>query len=117
MRPCSGTEPAEAVLQVEGSQVFEAVGRCVDVRVVPICWMWERLAQEAVALRDAPLAFVLLGDDTVVEPAGWSETVLGANSFVLVVLRHVFELSTMPRPSSVHGYGRCRGRAPGSNML
>lgn len=48
-------------------------------QVVPICWMWGRLAREAAAQRDAPLAFVLLGDDTTVEPEGWPSRVLGAN--------------------------------------
>lgn len=51
----------------------------------PICWMWERLAVQAAAAGCS--CFVLLGDDTMVQPAGsWVDLVLGAQSDLLSVL-------------------------------
>ncbi|PNH10151.1 hypothetical protein TSOC_003167 [Tetrabaena socialis] len=41
----------------------------------PLCWMWGRLAEEAVG-QQAATHVLLLGDDTRIAPDGWPETVL-----------------------------------------
>lgn len=68
--------------QMPASYVVEARAAGESARVVPICWMWARLARIATSHRDVPLAFVLLGDDTTVEPAGWPSRVLSATALL-----------------------------------
>ena len=60
----------DMLVQMADAYHAEPRNALTKARVVPICWMWGRLACEATAQRDAPLAFVLLGDDTTVEPQG-----------------------------------------------
>ena len=67
-------------MPIYGSTYEEAVAEQQRAMpAAPICWMWWQLALAAAAA--ACSCMVLLGDDTIVEPAGtWVDHVLGNHS-------------------------------------
>ena len=61
-------------------QGAEASTRCL----VPMCWMWGRLAQTAMRVFQ-PELLLLLGDDIDLSPAEWADMVLGNASQMLCI--------------------------------
>lgn len=70
-RTCSeDSDSATSTSHQDGPGSSRAPPGDVSAAGTPLCWMWGRLAQVAVSELSAQW-FILLGDDTVVEPCGW----------------------------------------------